>query len=209
MNTTLNRLIRLNVELEGALRVAAERPSPEALEAAREKFDEMTTLFATLAPGSATGQHDEEQTQLKYDEALNGEDSPMDEPTDGMVPADGQIVETDAEAEAEAVPAATSAPVPEAQRETPATESRPIAVDERMLKSDLRKSFTLNDKFRFRRELFGGDDAEFSDTLDLLATMHSLSEAEEYIYDDLQWSREDENVAEFMDIVANFFNTRK
>ncbi|MBJ2188982.1 MAG: hypothetical protein JFR41_10210 [Muribaculaceae bacterium] len=207
MNTTLNRLIRLNVELEGALRVAAGRPSPEALEAAREKFDEMTALFATLAPASATNQHDEEQTQLKYDEALNGEDSPMDEPTDGMVPADGQIVETDAEAEA--VPAATSSPAPEAQRETPAQESRPIAVDERMLKSDLRKSFTLNDKFRFRRELFGGDDAEFSDTLDLLATMHSLSEAEEYIYDDLQWSREDENVAEFMDIVANFFNTRK
>ena len=201
MNTTLNRLIRLNVELEGALRVAAGRPSPEALEAAREKFDEMTALFATLAPASATDQHDEEQTQLKYDEALNGEDSPMDEPTDG------QSVETDAEAEA--VPAATSAPAPEAQRETPAQESRPIAVDERMLKSDLRKSFTLNDKFRFRRELFGGDDAEFSDTLDLLATMHSLSEAEEYIYDDLQWSREDENVAEFMDIVANFFNTRK
>ncbi len=185
----------------------AGRPSPEALEAAREKFDEMTALFATLAPASATDQHDEEQTQLKYDEALNGEDSPMDEPTDSMVPADGQIVETDAEAEA--VPAATSAPAPEAQRETPAQESRPIAVDERMLKSDLRKSFTLNDKFRFRRELFGGDDAEFSDTLDLLATMHSLSEAEEYIYDDLQWSREDENVAEFMDIVANFFNTRK
>ncbi len=195
----------LNLKAPCAWRPA--RPSPEALEAAREKFDEMTALFATLAPASATDQHDEEQTQLKYDEALNGEDSPMDEPTDSMVPADGQIVETDAEAEA--VPAATSAPAPEAQRETPAQESRPIAVDERMLKSDLRKSFTLNDKFRFRRELFGGDDAEFSDTLDLLATMHSLSEAEEYIYDDLQWSREDENVAEFMDIVANFFNTRK
>ena len=47
-NDTLRRLIRLNVELEGALRVAEARPGVEAMDVARDKFAEMSALFATL-----------------------------------------------------------------------------------------------------------------------------------------------------------------
>lgn len=47
--TNLKQLIRLNVELEGILRVLQARQSDEALTAAREKFAEFSTLFDSLA----------------------------------------------------------------------------------------------------------------------------------------------------------------
>ena len=49
---------------------------------------------------------------------------------------------------------------------------------------DLRKAFSLNDRFRYRRELFGNSDVEMNDTLNLVETMHSYSEAEEFFYGD-------------------------
>ena len=64
---------------------------------------------------------------------------------------------------------------------------------------------TLNDKFLFRRELFGGNDAELNDTIELLASMHSFDEVEEYIYDDLQWDRKNPTVVDFMEIIKTYF----
>ena len=66
---------------------------------------------------------------------------------------------------------------------------------------------TLNDKFLFRRELFNGSDAELNDTLDLIASMDSLHEAEEYLYDDLQLDPENESVRDFMNILTTYFSS--
>lgn len=66
----------------------------------------------------------------------------------------------------------------------------------------LLKAFTLNDRFRFRRELFEGDDADFTETLKLLADMDSYAEACDYLYNDMMWDKTDPNVADFMAIVA-------
>lgn len=68
--------------------------------------------------------------------------------------------------------------------------------------SDFRKAFSLNDRFRFRRELFGGDDADFTETLKLLADMDSYADACDYLYNDMMWDSSDPNVADFMAIVA-------
>ncbi len=70
---------------------------------------------------------------------------------------------------------------------------------------DLRKAFSLNDKFRFRRELFGNSDTDMTDTLNLVSAMSSQCEAEEYFYHDLEWDAENEEVQEFMAIIANHF----
>jgi hypothetical protein len=70
---------------------------------------------------------------------------------------------------------------------------------------DLRKAFTLNDKFRFRRELFANNDAVFADTLNLLSAMQNLDEAMEYMRDDLGWDMESEDVKDFVNIVSNHF----
>lgn len=187
MDTTINRLIRLNVELEGTLRVAAERISPEAIEAAREKFNEMTALFPSLDSPNNEKDTAEKPAESEFEKFDGMDVTPIAKPDENDIQKIIKPIGND----------------------TTSAASKPIAVDHNILKSDIRKAFTLNDKFRFRRELFAGNEAEFSDTLDLFATMHSLEEAEEYIYDDLQWSRDDETIAEFMGIVGNFFNLRK
>lgn len=99
----------------------------------------------------------------------------------------------------------TPAPVP-----TPVQETETVAstLDERIARDrakDIFKAFTLNDKFRFRRELFRNSQAEFDDTLGVVSAMTSIEEAEEYFYDDLCWDPSDEHVKAFMEVVAKHF----
>lgn len=184
MDTTLNQLILMNVELEGLLRVAAGRPSPEALEAARSKFDAMSRLFDSLTPAEAARQKDETVTEVKYDEAENGEDAPDVEPSDTQIPFTGTIVEDDAEAEA-------YAPAPQTKKQMP----------------EFRSLLTLNDKFLFRRELFNGSDSEMSDTLSLIGSMESADEAREYLLHDLQWNESNPVVSDFLQLVNAYFKS--
>ncbi|MBD5180066.1 MAG: hypothetical protein HDT01_02065, partial [Bacteroidales bacterium] len=65
--------------------------------------------------------------------------------------------------------------------------------------------FNLNDKFRFRRELFGNSDAQYVECLDLLSAMTSIEEAKEYLYDDLQWDSENEDVKAFVELLSNYY----
>lgn len=83
-----------------------------------------------------------------------------------------------------------------------------IRVDElisRREARELKRAFTLNDKFRFRRELFGNNDSMFADTLNALMAMKSIDEATEYLYDDLGWDPQNEDVKDFVAIVRNHF----
>lgn len=66
-------------------------------------------------------------------------------------------------------------------------------------------AFTLNDRFRFRRELFGNSDAEYSSAMDLIASMDTYDEAEEYFLDELGWSLDNPEVKDFMDIIQKYF----
>ncbi len=83
-----------------------------------------------------------------------------------------------------------------------------IRVDELLSRKearDLKRAFTLNDKFRFRRGLFGNNDSMFADTLNTLMAMKTFDEASEYLYVDMAWDPEDEDVKDFVAIVKNHF----
>lgn len=85
----------------------------------------------------------------------------------------------------------------------------PITMDVKLAQQnskDLKKAFTLNDRFRFKRELFGNSDNDFVDAINLVSAMQSLTEAEEYFYEDLGWDSESEEVQEFMSIIINHFS---
>jgi len=69
-----------------------------------------------------------------------------------------------------------------------------------------RISFTLNDKFRFRRELFGNNAADFADALNVATAMNSQAELDDYFYNDLCWDPENPDVRDFMKIVSARFN---
>ncbi len=87
-------------------------------------------------------------------------------------------------------------------------ENDTVRLDEilsRNLSKDLRSAFSLNDTFRFRRELFANNAADMTDAIHLVEAMKSFTEAEEYFYDDLGWDKDSEEVKAFMTIIKNHF----
>lgn len=66
-------------------------------------------------------------------------------------------------------------------------------------------AFCLNDRFRFRRELFSNSDSEFSEALGRVACMESYDEAEDYFIGSLGWDPENPEVVDFLEIIRIYF----
>ena len=119
------------------------------------------------------------------------------------------------EPEPEPVEAPTPTPAPEevepeaeSEEFEPDPDDQPLTLDEalqRDMTKDLRQAFSLNDRYRYRRELFGNSDSVMNETLNLIEAMHSFDEAEDYFYNDLQWEHDSPEVADFMVIIKNHF----
>lgn len=90
----------------------------------------------------------------------------------------------------------------EPEIETKATEAAPEPETE---KASI--ALTLNDKFRFKRELFGNNAAELSDALDVVNAVSSKAELEDYFYNDLCWDPENPDVKDFMEIASARFKS--
>lgn len=65
----------------------------------------------------------------------------------------------------------------------------------------LKSAFSLNDRFLYARELFGGNMKAFDSALDKIEAIDDNPTIEEYFYNELGWDREDANVASFMEIL--------
>lgn len=65
--------------------------------------------------------------------------------------------------------------------------------------------FSINDRYRFKRELFNNSDADFNNTLALVASMDGYDEAEDYFLGELQWDSKRGEVIDFLDILKRYF----
>lgn len=65
-------------------------------------------------------------------------------------------------------------------------------------------AFCLNDRFRFRRELFANSDAEFSAAMNMVASMENYEEAEEYFLGELGWNPEKQEVVDFLAVISQY-----
>lgn len=65
--------------------------------------------------------------------------------------------------------------------------------------------FSINERFRFRRELFGNSDADFNNTLALVASMDNYEEAEDYFLNEEGFEISNPVVKEFMDVIKRYF----
>ncbi len=157
---------------------------------------------------------------------IEQEPSTEPEPIAEPMPETTVEIETvEPEAEEEEEPELKEEPEPEEEQEEPEDEEiampqydttdtdneEPIRLDEKLARENsrnLRKAFSLNDMFRFRRELFGNSATEMTDTLNLVEAMSSLSEANDYFYNDLEWDASNPEVQDFMDIIAKHFSGR-
>lgn len=93
----------------------------------------------------------------------------------------------------------TEHPQPDGDRQEKEIEENPVKAKGRLV-------FSLNDRYRFKRELFDGSDAEFNTTLAFVASMDNYEEAEEYFIDELGWDKGNVVVAEFLEILKKYFN---
>lgn len=197
--TDPNSLIRLNIELEGLLRILADRDNADAralLEAKFAQYSDLMHLYLTQETPmqSVTAPAIEpEQPVAPEPEAVP---APEPEPIYEVAPEPEVIVEPEPVPVQEPEPIIVPEPEPEPIPEPEPAQPTRTAVNTRLL-----KAFTLNDKFRFRRELFNGDDDDFADTLSLLAHMPSYAEAADYLTNDLLWDTRNPNVEDFLAIL--------
>ncbi len=75
-------------------------------------------------------------------------------------------------------------------------------------RGDIRKMFTLNDNFKFRRELFDNSQERYAQALTDIEQMESMAQAEEHFYNELNWDKENPEVNEFMAIISVYFLRR-
>jgi|GEM_PF-2761683 len=72
---------------------------------------------------------------------------------------------------------------------------------------DITKALTLNDRFRFLRELFGGNSALMDETLAHLNEIATVNEAKSYLFSRFNWDSEsDETVSDFLQIIEKKSN---
>ncbi len=71
-------------------------------------------------------------------------------------------------------------------------------------KSD-RPLFCLNDRFKFRRMIFGGSDADFNAAIEKLSSLGTYEDAEDYFFNDLGLDAESAEVQEFMTIIKSHY----
>lgn len=198
MTTDNKKLLHLTYEIEGLLLVRMDRPerlAPELDALIAEKTAQLASL--TRLTTHTVTEPEENASEAIAESAL----------TEEAEDAEVTVTETPA-------PAAAPAPSPAAVQTPAPTEPQPVqaepaaTLDERIARDrakDIFKAFTLNDKFRFRRELFRNSQQEFDNTLEIISGMSSLDEAEEYFYEDLCWDPDNEHVKAFMEVVAKHF----
>ena len=73
------------------------------------------------------------------------------------------------------------------------------------LHADLKKSLSLNDYFRFQRDLFMGNASLMETTLNHLSDLYSMQDAMNYLKTHLAWDWEDKTVCDFVEILEKRF----
>ena len=71
---------------------------------------------------------------------------------------------------------------------------------------NLRKAINLNDRYRYKKELFGGDLELMNSVIDKLDAMTSLESATDYLRKEFAWDTESETVTDFYLLLEGRFS---
>lgn len=203
----LSEMLDKVYELEGLVMLALSRDdSRESIERLiNVKIGELGSSTDVSAIHPSGGGFD-------FDASYNLEE-PEPEPA-VEIPAPAAAVEVAAPAPAVEIPSpvSVSAPAVETPVIAPAPQT-PASVTQAETPAPARSGvagrlvFSINDRYRYRRELFAGNDAAFSDALSRVAAMDSYDEAEGYFLDDCQWDPERPEVVDFMGVLRKYFES--
>lgn len=205
----LDKLLDNIYELEGLVHLALNRDdNPASLpELICRKGEELCRLAKKTAGA-------EESDKDSVWDAAYSQEPLQEEPveiTDEPVEITDEPVEIPEEAKDEPVETyaveTEEAPVVVEEREEVMEEAvNTVAQPAPMAEPRGRLVFSINDRYRFKKELFGGSDAEFNTTLALVASMEGYDEAEDYFLGELQWDPRKPEVSDFLEIIKRYFN---
>ena len=185
------------------------------LAAIKNKIDQIQTLPAEVVV--------EKIVETVYVEVPAAQEAapteqPAETPAEEAEPAE-RPTETRTEEEAKPAKQQTETPtaeetVPTVQqaKEAPAKETLPPRQTsvydrlEQMQAADFGKMFSLNDRFRIRRDLFAGDDAKMSRTIEAINRQESYESTMTYLNEELKWNLEDETVSDFARLIEKRFS---
>ncbi len=216
----------------GAAKVPVEDREPddditvEFIEAPDDAPDEPEQPAVTAEPTApAPADHVEEPAPARvqppvFRMPVDTSDEPVPDPDPAILPEmddEPDITVEFIEAEDAPVPEPENEmPLPPVPTDFPEVEDEPapvmpLRVDEKLqrtLSRDIRKAFSLNDRFRFQRELFAGSASAMDTAIEHIKMMRTYGNAELYFYSQLNWDRENEVVKDFMAIVRNHFDNK-
>ena len=89
---------------------------------------------------------------------------------------------------------------------SPVALSSPILAECIKPSKDLRHAISLNDSFRFTRELFGGDALRMNEIVRLLGEAPDLDKAIAIFNSEVQSNEENEAVADFIELLKKYFS---
>ena len=216
MDNTISRVLAHVYDLEGLLLVMERRgdETPRLVldrirEKARELNDEVQMLHLPESPVVAAPEVPVRPVEAPAPPARSASSLPSDD-----YDADDTWQHDNGDDSSAAFALNYTEPVrriqePEAEPEPELPVVEAMRVEEKLqrsLRQDLRRAFSINDRYRFRRELFSNSDVEMNDALNLIESMQSMDEAEDYFYGEMGWDRENPEVDDFMTIVRHHFN---
>ena len=201
-NEKAKQILTLALEIEGLALLIQRRGdlvNPEVNYILRDKASSLHSLTEEMAGSSC---------DPVSSDAIAPEESSDDGGCSQAAAPCGSMAETSVESDDSAI--AVSAVGEEAADSNVAetAEERPtaqVAVSSPVAESNpqhVQPVFTLNDRFRFIRELFKGNSQDFNDTLKQLSSMTSADEVVEYLTEDLCLDPENQDVADFTAIVT-------
>ena len=174
---------------------AVQEISPSAVEETAEEEDEV----AGSEEDSPVIIQSLESVVVKEDEegeAIVAEEKPV-------------VIAAAAETAAEAAAAAEPAIVEEPVVETVVKEEEPksaVLGESLKLSAGLRHAISLNDSFRFSRELFGGNTDLMNRVIEQISVMSSYKTAVAFLSSKVELNEEKEAVNDFLELLKKFFN---
>lgn len=140
-----------------------------------------------------------QEMELPSVEELNEEEESVATPAEATVAAEKTVSEPAASLSSASSHATTL------EQSLPHSISLNEVIQKKFL-ADFRKAFSLNDRFRFRRELFGGDEGRMNEAISDLNELQSFEESITYLDKKLKWNVEDEAVADFIKLLEKRFS---
>lgn len=178
MTKEILALLQLNVEMEGLLRVLAERENPHAADALARKAAEFNAGVLAFLDGVRP-------VALKEEEA---EASEMPDSFDAVEREDDARMRAGDEGDSQVCSAAAV--------RVPAPKPASSAID-------LGRVFSINDRYRYSQELFGGSMQRFSEVLSAISGMDSFVAVLAYLGEDLGLDLSQPVAKEFADRIAD------